>query len=332
MRVLFGVVALSALAAAAPAWANDSMAELATGGLAYVTTDAVAMRSEDLFISMKEVRVRYEFQNTSDHDVTSLVAFPMPDIKGDIDFTVAVPIEDPANFLGFATTVDGAPVEAEMQQRVSALGVDQTATLSALQVPLAPQLAATRAALDALPQSEWGRLVDQGLAGIDEYDAGKGWERHLAPIWTLSTVYYWEQTFPAGKTVIVEHHYTPSVGATAGVSFDYEGARNEDWFKEYQTRYCIDGSFLDAFERAKSKPGGDRLMEHRIAYILTTAANWSGAISKFRLVIDKGAPGNLVSFCGEGAKKISATQFEVDAQDFYPQKDLAILILAPAEE
>ena len=99
--------ALLAMLCGAPAAANDSTAELATGGLAYVTTDAVEMRSEDLFISMHEVRVRYEFVNTSDHDVTTLVAFPMPDIKGDIDFMVAVPVDDPENFLGFETTVDG---------------------------------------------------------------------------------------------------------------------------------------------------------------------------------------------------------------------------------
>src|SRR3954466_10530092 len=84
----------------APAFANDSTAELATGGLAYITTDAIEMRSEDLGISMDEVRVRYEFVNTSDRDVTTLVAFPMPDIKGDIDFMVAVPVDDPENFLG----------------------------------------------------------------------------------------------------------------------------------------------------------------------------------------------------------------------------------------
>src|SRR5689334_19591863 len=118
MRLIPAV--LLGLLCATPAVANDSTAELATGGLAYVTTDDVEMRSEDLFISMTEVRVRYEFANTSDHDVTTLVAFPMPDIKGDIDFMVAVPTEDAENFLGFQTTVDGKPVEAKVQQRASA--------------------------------------------------------------------------------------------------------------------------------------------------------------------------------------------------------------------
>ena len=62
--------------------ANDSTAELGAGGLVYVTTDVVEMRSEDLFISMEEVRVRYEFVNTSDHDVTTLVAPRCPTSRG----------------------------------------------------------------------------------------------------------------------------------------------------------------------------------------------------------------------------------------------------------
>ena len=67
----------------------------------------VEMRSEDLFISAKEVSVRYRFFNTSDQDVTVLVAFPMPEIKVDgPDDNISVPTEDPVNFLAFATTVE----------------------------------------------------------------------------------------------------------------------------------------------------------------------------------------------------------------------------------
>ncbi len=127
MWVFVAAVAFSL--AAVPAFANDSTAELGAGGLIYVNTEEIEMRSEDLTIAMEEVRVRYEFANISDHDVSTLVAFPLPDIKGGIDLMQAVPTEDPINFLGFQTLVDGAPVAAQVQQRASALGVDQTALL-----------------------------------------------------------------------------------------------------------------------------------------------------------------------------------------------------------
>lgn len=311
---------------ATPVAANDSTAELGAGGLAYVTTDKISMRSEDLYISLDEVRVRYEFVNTSDADVTSLVAFPMPELKGDIDFLQAVPVADPVNFLGFETTVDGVPVATKVEQRVTALGVDQTATLSALGVPLAPHLPETRAALDQVPKSDWDRLISLGLVGLEEYDAGKGWERHIAPIWFLSTTFYWEQTFPAGETTIIEHRYKPSVGQTAGVSFGYKPSRGDEWFRAYRARFCIDDDFIATFDRAEEKNPGTYL-ENRVEYILKTAANWAGSIEKFHVTIDKGDPKNLVSFCGEGVTKTGPTTFEMTKENFWPTEDLAILVL-----
>jgi hypothetical protein len=319
-------------AAAGPALANDSTAELGAGGLVYVTTEAIAMTSEDLFISMDEVRVRYTFENKSDRDVTTLVAFPMPDIRGSLDFMEAVPVDDPVNFLGFRTTVDGKPVEAKVQQRVSALGIDQTEFLTGLGIPLAPQLDATRAALDKLPQDQWQGLIDRGIAIPDEFDAGKGWEKHLAPNWLLSTAYYWEQVFPAGKTVIVEHSYHPSVGTTAGTSVAQPEFGTSDWDKQYKDRFCIEDSFIKGARKAAAgRAEDDYLMEFRIEYILKTAANWAGAIDRFHVTIDKGKPGNLVSFCGTGVKKTGPTTFEMSVENFYPERDLDILILSGAK-
>lgn len=317
---------------ATPALANDSTAELGAGGLVYVTTDAIKMKSEDLYLSMDEVRVRYEFENVSDKDVTTLVAFPMPDIKGDVDFLEVIPVDDPVNFLGFSTTVDGVPVKAEVQQRVTALGVDQTDFLKSLGIPLAPQLETTRDALDKLPPEKWDQFINLGLAVPDEFDQGKGWEKHLTPMWLLSTAYYWQQTFPAKKTLVVEHRYKPSVGVTAGVSFSDSESRKEKWFADYERKYCIDKSFLAAADKAVAGASeGSYPMEHRLDYILMTAQNWAGSIEKFHLTVDKGKAENIVSFCGEGVKKTGPTTFELSADDFYPEDDLHILILARPE-
>jgi hypothetical protein len=324
------VAAIAFSLSALPALANDSTAELGAGGLIYVNTEEIEMRSEDLFISMAEVRVRYEFVNVSDHDVSTLVAFPMPDIKGSIDFMQSVPTEDPVNFLGFRTTIDGQAVEASAQQRVSAMGIDQTAVLVELGVPLAPHLEATRDALDALPADAQDKLVGLGLAGIEEYDAGKGWERHLAPLWLLSTAFYWQQSFPAGKTIIVEHSYKPSVGSTAGLSFGSREMRTGPFYEEYARKYCFDRTFIAAVDKRQKPDGNNALMENRIDYILITAANWAGNIAKFHLTIDKGSPDNLVSFCGEDVTKTGPTRFEMTKENFYPDEDLAIMILTPA--
>ena len=145
----------SIAATALPARANDSTAELSTGGLIFVHNPDVEMRSEDLFISAREVHVRYRFFNSSPRDVTVLVAFPMPEIQVDgPDENVSVPTEDPENFLAFTTTVNGKPVATKVEQRVIAVGLDRTQLLRSLGIPLAPHLAATNEALDRLPRRQ----------------------------------------------------------------------------------------------------------------------------------------------------------------------------------
>ena len=60
--------------------------------------------------------------------------------------------------------------------------------------------------------------------------------------------------------------------------------------------------------------------------MLKSGANWKGPIKDFRLVLDKDKPGNLLSFCMTGVKKISPTRFEVRKTDFEPNQDIRILI------
>ena len=42
---------------------------------------------------------------------------------------------------------------------------------------------------------------------------------------------------------------------------------------------------------------------------------------------DKGAADNLISFCGEGVKKIAPTQFEMQKRDYTPDGNFSVLIL-----
>jgi len=320
-----------AAAAAIPALANDSTAELTTGGLIFVHNEDVEMTSEDLAISAKEVSVRYRFFNKSEKDVTVLVAFPMPDITVEgPDQNISVPADDPVNFLAFATAVNDKPVTTKVEQRAIAAGLDRTQVLRTLGIPLAPHLASTNEALDRLPPDKWDELLRIGLAEIEEYDAGQGMKKHLAARWTLQTTYYWEQTFPGRAETAIEHRYKPSVGGSVQTSLGSPDATKEPWYDEYKEKYCLDFELLAAVERARkatnsklSAPFG----EERIDYILKTGANWSGPIKQFRLVVDKGAADNLVSFCGEEVKKIGETQFEMKKTDYTPEGDLGVLIL-----
>ncbi len=325
-------IALAFIAATAqPAHANDSSAELSTGGLIFVHNPDVEMRSEDLFVSAREVHVRYRFFNSSPRDVTVLVAFPMPEIHVDgPDEVVSVPTEDPENFLAFTTTVNGKPVVTKVEQRVTAVGIDRTQLLRSLGIPLAPHLRSTNEALDRLPADKWQDLLRLGIAEIEEYDAGRGMQKHLAARWGLQTTYYWEQTFPALAETLVEHRYKPSVGASVQTALGSPNESKEPWYEEYKEKYCFDYEFLAAVARARravNSRTGAPYSEQRIDYILKTGANWSGPIKDFRLVVDKGEPDSLVSFCGQDVKKSSDTQFELRRSDFTPDGNLSVLIL-----
>jgi hypothetical protein len=331
LKQTIALVAAGFVAAAAPVLANDSTAEMAVGGLIFVRNDNVEMRSEELMISTKQIQVRYRFFNTSDKDVTVLVAFPMPEINvEDMDQNIAVPTDDPVNFLAFKTTVNGQPVTTKVEQRVIAGGLDRTQLLGGLGIPLAPHLPQTGEALTKLPRAKWDELIRIGLAQIETFDAGKGMEDHLAPRWALQTTFYWEQTFRAGVETAIEHRYQPSVGGSVQTGLGDPSMVDEDWYDDYREKYCIEKDFYDAVGRARREANstfGAPFSEERIEYILKTGGNWSGPIKEFRLVIDKGEPDSLVTFCGEDVRKISPTQFEMTKTDFTPDDDLAVLIL-----
>jgi len=322
-----------ALLIASTASGNDSTAELAAGGLVLTKSPAIEMRSEDLFISPSLVKVHYKFANTSASDVTVTVAFPMPDITTQgVDDMLSIPTQNPQNILGFSTLVDGKPVVAQVEQKALKDGVDQTAYLRSLGIPLAPHLASTNAALDRLPQATKDALVAKQLAVIDEYgtDANKPLEKHWEATWTLKTTYFWRQTFPAGRVLDVQHRYTPSLGESAGTSWGSDAYAKEAEYAEKRAHYCVDNDFL-ASVRKTIKPGEQysQMSEQRLEYILSSGANWKSPIGDFRMVVDKGAAANLVSFCGEGVRKISPTQFEVRHTNFTPTSDVSILILLP---
>src|SRR5690606_99794 len=172
--------------------ANDTMTTLGAGGLIFIETDDVKMASEDLHVSPGEVRGTYEFTNNTDHDVETLVAFPLPDITGSADFMVSVPTEDEDNLFGFETLFEGRPVDATLHQYAFATNIDYTDYLAGLGVPLSPFGEATINAIAALGDDQKTELFRRGLVVPLDFDSGQGWQREYYPTWTLKSTYSWE--------------------------------------------------------------------------------------------------------------------------------------------
>lgn len=318
------------LIAAAPAMANDSVAELGTGGLILSRSDAVAMEREELFISPDKVTVAYVFRNGSDEDVSTIVAFPMPDIEGNPYVMPSIPRMGEDNFLGFEVSVDGQPVKPQLEHRAIAVGIDISDELKANNVPFYPFGEGTTKALETLPQQVADDWLIRGIIAIDEYDDGSGMKKVRTPYWQLRSTYWWRMVFPAAKSVNVAHSYQPSLGGAVGATFLDDGKLQGPTYDDYKRRYCMDAGFERAvLKAAKANADGfPDLHENRIAYILKTGGNWAtGAIGDFTLTVDKGDPKNLISFCGQNVEKIGPTTFRMTATDFFPDRDLDILIL-----
>lgn len=317
----------SALALATSALANDTTASTGAGGLVLERTEAIDMLSEDLFVSADEIRIHYVFRNRSTKDVETIVAFPMPD--RDLSEEYGGDVGYPSDF---RTKVGGVPVKAQLERRAVVKGKDHTALLKQLRVPLAPDsINAAIPAMDRLPAAEKKRLVALGVAGDEEYDDdGKGMKHHLIPLWTVKDKYWWKQRFPAGRDLIVDHRYAPGIGGSVESTIAFREFRNTPDTRAMIARYCIEKDFLASVDARSNKgPEGPMMPDKWIDYVLTTGANWRSPIGSFRLVVDKGKPGNLVSFCETGVKKIGPTQYEVRHTNWRPTRDLHVLIIEP---
>lgn len=316
------------LATAGPsAFANDGTAEMTAGGLVLRDNRDVDMLDEDLFISMGQVRVRYIFRNQSSRDVRVTVAFPMPDRDMEEGWYSSV-----ATVSGFRTRADGRPVPVQIEERAILNGADRTAELRRLGVPVTADAdgGETRVseAIGHLTRAQQQQLAAAGLIEIQDSD---GQPRDFVPLWKSRITYYWTQTFPAGRNIVIEHSYRPGAGASVSTSLGSADFRASAEGRRFAARYCADQPFLAAVDRFARAQRLDYaiLPEQTVGYVLTTGATWRSPIGHFRLVVDKGRPENIVSFCGEGVRRTSPTQFEMVRTNWRPAQDLNIIVVAP---
>ncbi len=325
MRCRLCIAVIAVMAWSNIASANDSEAETAIGGLRLIQSASISMDSEDLFISATQVRVKYRFTNNSKVDVKAQIAFPLPDAPGGSSY-----VEDDNNVvdvdtLNFRTRVEGKPITLGVEYAAKVAGRNVNARLKELGWPVRWHSDGDFVMrMNMLPQNRLNKLAAEKLIVNDNNADGD-----YLPNWSVTTNIMRYQVFPAGKTIAVEHSYTPAIGGSVGGNLTAQG----EYGAQYRKRFCIDAAIMDGFKRrqsarAKSRDGGGEYYSEKwIGYILKSGANWKGPIKNFRLVVDKGAADSLVSFCMTGVRKISSTQFEVRKANYEPKQDLDILIL-----
>jgi hypothetical protein len=322
--VLLAALTAGALLAGS-AFADDSTAELAAGGLVLTQNADIRMASEDLAISPNAVKVRYEFANDSAKDIDAIVAFPLPDLNlgNEVGQSFgSIKTYNIANFVGFTLTVDGKPVAATAEQHAMLNGRDVTAQVKAAGFSLFFGSPADIARLKAMSAAQRKALEDAGLI-MDV--SGEGFDpNQVFAQWTLTTKFWWRQHFPAGKTVVVQHDYQPVTGDALLPTFD---TSPKGLWADDLKNYCIDASTAKAIA-AIAKVKTTTLEADRTDFVLKTANNWKGPIGHFHLTLDKLKPGNVLTLCWPSAlTKTGATTFESTLTNYAPKSDIQMMVI-----
>jgi hypothetical protein len=318
-RSRFPALLLAAGLLCAPARANDSASELDAGGLILVPEPGIALAREDLSISLSRIDVAYVFRSQVNEPHTVRIAFPLPPIDGRLLSFSALKLPQPerANFVGFTVTVDGRPVEPELEERAFVGEREVTDLLRRHGLPLNPlRFDALEAAQKRIDKPTWAELVKAGLfPDVEGMTEG---------LWRSEAKFHWLQTFPPGKEVRIAHSYAP----VSGFHFlDLKEASRAG----YRATYCLDDPGLAAIRRLHDKAPNEsgHLRAFVVPYIVTTARNWASPIGRFTLTVDKGTPDAIVSFCRTGIRKIGPTTFRWEARDYVPDHDLRVLFVLP---
>ncbi len=177
-------------------------------------------------------------------------------------------------------------------------------------------------------------LSDEQMSGLQSYyrhespyaDLTEDQRNELEALdcWQVAATFFWQQSFPVGKEVVVEHQYEPLVG------FTFDSAYYQGLYIAQMLPPCLDerkGRILGnrlIKDYAKIVDQNPYIVRYDLEYILGTGRNWKGPIGEFRLSIQKDAD-EILSYCFPAKlKKISSTVYEFHQKDFVPPDNLVL--------
>ncbi len=304
--------------------ANDSVARVGIGGLELVKTDNIQMVSEKLEISVKKIRVKYHFLNTSDTDIRTTVAFPMPAINGARRIIGGEENQRPLD--SFQIRVNGKSVSVKKKRVFFVNGTDVTDKLQ--QIGLSEEQIFNPKFDCWLGDPRQGdcKMTDDQFKSIQEMKIRFDGQ--------IQETAYWEQVFPAGKEIEVTHEYKPFVSSGAN-GYYADSKWGMESLRKRGAEACLDEQMYRALLRQRDKKTlessedseGPKLpiYSQDVEYILGTGKNWQGPIKDFKLILNKTLPSEIVSLCFPGRPvKISPIAIMFSQTDYVPQDKLIV--------
>lgn len=325
MSTAFGFVVLTATA---PVFANDSASALTTQGIELRAIDGIELRKEVLTISkiarkkpktdghglptdtyIFPITVSYEFINTTEFPISTLVAFPLPlrQTTGVPDLSGLLPFIE-----NFTVAVNDQPKAYQTEHKAIAEGKNVTEILQKHQLDYVNFAGFSGYDIEN-PNYQVFKLPH---AAQQELVRANAVNDMLFPNFQIKTTYFWQQTFPAQQVVTIKHGYDASPGFAYSVNTE-ELANTEEWG-------CVDDALKYTLTQKLKAEHQALLVWDYVEYILTTANNWDGAIQSFELIIER-PTGHYVSLCWPGKiEKIAQNRFRMTAKDFVPMQELRV--------
>lgn len=297
------------------AFANDSAWGETNGSIVLLKQRDISMAKERLLIAPDRINVDYLFINHSNKDITVPVTFPMPPIYQYEGQDIAPGI------MNFKLSVDGKPVKTQARWVVMLFdenGKDrEDITDKAIHRGWSIEQL-----VNLLKDEPWS---DNAKSNQPPLPAE--WFKKDMPQFYVQQHFTWQQTFPAGKEVMINHAYTPSLSGGVPTPLEYIVG---DGTKDNPANECLNTSTrkqvekLDKYLKNKNKENYGGLGWNQLNYILSTGANWKeGVIGDFTLRIHKTSPDDVVVTCfTHPLKEVEPLTLEFKQKDFKPDEDL----------
>jgi hypothetical protein len=216
------VIVIAVLISPTRVLANNSLAREAAGGIEFIKSDQIRILEEVLEISPHNVRVKYRYLNESDQDVNATVAFPLP--LRDCNSPNVLPRHYADLEQTFKVRVNGRPVSTTTARKAIIDVRDATAQLHEIGL-------SDRQILEYCHNGDQvsNRIQNSNLTTNQEAALAKlrREEWQVVP-WDLAVTMFWQQTFPAGKEIVVEHEYTPAAGGSYTIPYSRSSGLNPD--------------------------------------------------------------------------------------------------------
>lgn len=331
----------------APLWADDAVEAVGTSGIVFEKTKDILMQDETLTISKLSksffekhynIDVDFHFKNISNNDISRKIAFVLPPVQcGSAKDSNWKGLENTnvrmKGLKDFTVIVDGKTLKFNKRTEAVVDKRNVTEELNKLKIPLNPCLIkfANDGKVDPIYRDE---LQEKGLLTKDG-----------APAWTENTYFEWTQTFPAGKVVHIQHHYTPIIGSSVPSLYSIDNlnrwftdavpALTPHWTHDLLSLTKTHPEIIGKNTTSNNNDNSTRfcLMPDWVLYHLTTGAIWNGGIGVFKLVINDagGSPFAINEFYKNSDDvKVSSTANSTTytAHNFVPTQDLMVMFIS----